>query len=42
MNELYGSVKDLQGLFKVPKANVSTGNLHQQIYNTAKDQFETT
>ena len=42
MDKFKGSVKDFWGLFKVPKANVLSGNLHQQICNTAKEQFEST
>ena len=31
MDEFTGSVKSCRGLFKIPKTNVPTGNLHQQI-----------
>ena len=40
MDEFTGSVKELRGLFKIPKINIQTGNLHQQICNTAMRQFE--
>ena len=36
MDEFTGSVKELRGLFKIPKSNNPTGSLHQQICNTAK------
>ena len=36
MDEFTGSVKELRGLFKIPKSNIPTGSLHQQICNTAK------
>ena len=42
MDEFTGSVKELRGLFKIPKSNTPTGSLHQQICNTAKRQFEET
>ena len=45
MDEFKGSVKEFQGLFKIPKENispVSANTLHQQICITAKDQFEST
>ena len=42
MDEFKSSVKELRGLFTIPKANVPTGNLHQQICNTAKMQFDQT
>ena len=42
MDEFTGSVKELRGLFKIPKANIQTGSLHQQICNTAQKQFEDT
>ena len=42
MDEYTGSVKELRGLFKIPKTNNPTGNLHQQICNTAKKQFDET
>ena len=35
--------KELRELFKIPKANIPTGSLHQQIFNTAKNiPMETT
>ena len=40
MDEYTGSVKELRGLFKIPKTNTQTGSLHQQICNTAKKHFE--
>ena len=40
MMEFDGSSKDLRGLFKIPKENVVIGSLHQQICNTAKNQFD--
>ena len=42
MDEFTGSVKELRGLFKILKANIPTGSLHQQICNTAKKQFSDT
>ena len=29
LNEFQGTVKDLRGLFKVPRENIPFGNLHQ-------------
>ena len=40
MDEFNSSVKELRGLFKIPKTNIQTGSLHQQICNTTKRQFE--
>ena len=42
MDKFTGSVKELRGLFKIPKSNNPTGSLHQQICNTAKRQFDET
>ena len=42
MDDYTGAVKELRGLFKIPKANSQVGNLHQQICNTAQKQFEET
>ena len=42
MDEFIGSVKELRGLFKIPKSMFKLKNLHQQICNTAKRQFEET
>ena len=42
VDEFTGSVKELRCLFKIPRTNTQTGNLHQQICNTAKRQFEET
>ena len=42
MDKFNGSVKELRGLFKIPKTNIQTESLHQQICNTAKKQFDKT
>ena len=42
MDEFNGNSKDLKGLFKVPKEMSFEANLHQQICNTAKNQYEST
>ena len=42
MDEFNGNSKDLKGLFKVPKEMNFEANLHQQICNTAKNQYEGT
>jgi len=42
MDEFTGSVKELRGLFKIPKSNTPPGSLHQQICNNAKRQFDKT
>ena len=42
VDEFTGSVKELRGLFKIPKSNNPNGSLHQQICNTAKKQFDET
>ena len=41
-DEFTDSVKELKGLFKVPKSNTPAESLHQQICNTAKRQFDKT
>ena len=41
-DEFTGTVKDFRGLYKVPKENIPFGNLHQQICNIAKYQFDAT
>ena len=42
MDEFNGSSKDLRGLFKIPTENKFEVNLHQQVCNTSKNQFEST
>ena len=42
MDEFTGSVKELRGLFKIPKTNTPAGSLHQQNCNTSMRQFEDT
>ena len=33
MDEYTGSIKDLRGLFRVPRENQFEGNSHQQVCN---------
>ena len=40
MKEFDGSSKDLRGLFRTPKEFLGFGSLHQQICNTAKNQYD--
>ena len=42
MDEFDGNNKDLKGLFKIPAETNFEGNLHQQICNSSKNQFEAT
>ena len=42
MDEFNGNSKDLRGLFKIPTENKFEVNLHQQVCNTSKNQFEST
>ena len=42
MDEFAGNTKELKGLFKIPTETNFEANLHQQICNTAKNQFEST
>ena len=40
MDEFDGNSKDLKGLFKIPTETKFEVNLHQQICNTSKNQFD--
>ena len=42
MDEFNGNSNDLRGLFKIPTENKFEVNLHQQVCNTSKNQFEST
>ena len=42
MDEFDGNSKDLKGLFKIPTENNFEVNLHQQVCNTSKNQYEST
>ena len=42
MDEFNGNSKDLKGLFKIPVENKYEVNLHQQVWNTSKNQFDNT
>ena len=42
IDKFHGSVKELKALFKIPKTNIPIGNLHRQICNTLKSQFDLT
>ena len=42
MDEFDGNTKELKGFFEIPTETNFEANLHQQICNTAKNQFEST
>ena len=42
MDEFDGNSKDLKGLFKIPVENKFEVNLHQQVCNTSKNQYDST
>ena len=40
MDEFEGSGRDLRGLFTIPKVNNFEGNIHQQVCNSSKNQYD--
>ena len=42
IDEFNGNSKDLKGRFKIPVENKFEVNLHQQVCNTSKNQFDNT